>query len=85
MIRVTVARSASMLAGMNRAFATIVLTIAAMFAVVGRGLADDGAVPAAAPVPLPSLAPVCRKITPAVVRVESAGHVTTTTVSQRSP
>jgi hypothetical protein len=53
---------------------------------MGRGLADDGAVPAAAAASVPlHLAPVLRKITPAVVKVESAGHMTTTTVSQRSP
>jgi S1-C subfamily serine protease len=72
-----------MLAGMNRIIGTIALTIAAIFAVVAQGRAGDGAAPAAAPAPLPSLAPVLRKITPAVVKVEIAGHVTTGTGRKR--
>jgi S1-C subfamily serine protease len=52
---------------MNRVFGAIALTLA----VIGHGAAaDDGA----APTPLPSLAPILKKITPAVVKIEIRGR-----------
>jgi serine protease Do/serine protease DegQ len=67
---------------MNRIVGAIALTIAATVGVAGHGLADDVIAPAA-PAPMPSLAPVLRKITPAVVKVEISGHVTTGTGRRR--
>ena len=73
-----------MLVSMNRILGTIALAVAATFAVSGHGAAADGSTaPAAAPAPVPSFAPVLRKITPAVVKVEISGRVTTTTAQRR--
>jgi S1-C subfamily serine protease len=72
-----------MLASMSRIVRTIAMAVAVMFSVVGRGIAGDGVAPAAAPAPLPSLAPVLRKITPAVVKIEISGRVTTGTGRKR--
>jgi S1-C subfamily serine protease len=59
---------------MNR----IVGAIALSFVVTAQGMAtDDTAAPGAAVAPLPTLAPILKKITPAVVKVEIKGRVTT--------
>jgi serine protease DegQ len=56
---------------MNRTFGVIALS----FVVMGQGLpADDGTAPAVAPAPLPTLAPILKKVTPAVVKVEIRGR-----------
>ncbi len=80
-----------MWASMNQTFrmtalAAAVAALASCVAVSApaRG-ADAGSDtdPAAAAMPIPSLAPVLRKITPAVVKVEISGHVTTGTGRRR--
>jgi S1-C subfamily serine protease len=69
---------------MNRIFRTIALAAAAASAVsTPVPAADDTAPPAAAPAPMPTLAPILKKITPAVVKIEISGHVTTTTGQRR--
>ncbi|HMA74351.1 MAG TPA: trypsin-like peptidase domain-containing protein [Xanthobacteraceae bacterium] len=58
--------------------------IALSFVVFTQGMAADGVTaPAATPAPLPTLAPILKKITPAVVKIEIRGRVTTTTNSRR--
>ncbi len=50
------------------------LTFLAIAAVIGPGIAaDDEKAPAAASAPLPTLAPILKKITPAVVKIEIRG------------
>jgi serine protease Do/serine protease DegQ len=56
---------------MNR----IVGAIALSFMIAAQGLAAEG-IPAAAPPAMPTLAPILKKITPAVVKVEIRGRVT---------
>ena len=63
---------------MKRIFAAIALT----FAVMGQSIAaDDGAAPA--PAPTPTLAPILKKITPAVVKIEIRGRAPAGTNSRR--
>jgi S1-C subfamily serine protease len=66
---------------MNRIFSTIGITLAAALMAAGPGVAAEGEGATAAPTP--SLAPVLRKITPAVVKVEISGRVTATTAARR--
>jgi serine protease Do/serine protease DegQ len=67
---------------MNQTSCTIALILAAAFAAAAPGIAADGD-GASVPAPLPSFAPVLKKITPAVVKVEIRGHETTTTAQRR--
>ena len=57
---------------MNRIFGAIALS----FMVTGQGVATEAATRAGAPAPMPTLAPILKKITPAIVKVENKGHVT---------
>jgi S1-C subfamily serine protease len=58
---------------MNR----IIGAVALSFVVTAQGLGtDDAAAQAVVPVPMPTLAPVLKKIAPAVAKVEIKGHVT---------
>jgi S1-C subfamily serine protease len=76
------ARGTPMLARRNRTIGAVALMCAAVTcvaltcAVTGQVMAaDDTAATAAAPAPLPSLAPILKKITPAVVKIEIRGLV----------
>jgi S1-C subfamily serine protease len=65
---------------MNRIFGAITLS----FVVMGQGLpADDGTAPVSAPAPLPTLAPILKKVTPAVVKVEIKGRAAVGTGPKR--
>ena len=65
---------------MNRIFGAIALS----FVALGEGVAaDDRTAPAVAQAPLPSLAPVLKKITPAVVKIEIRGRAPVATNSRR--
>ena len=65
---------------MNRIFGAITLS----FVVMGQGLtADDGTAPAVAPAPVPTLAPILKKVTPAVVKVEIRGRAAAGTGRKR--
>jgi S1-C subfamily serine protease len=65
---------------MNR----IIGAIALSFVVTAQGMAtDDAATPVVAPAPMPSLAPILKKIAPAVVKVEIKGRVTTAGTNAR--
>src|SRR5262252_3264652 len=58
---------------MNRILGAIVLSVM----VGAQGLTtEDATAQATAPAPLPTLAPILKKITPAVVKVETKGRVT---------
>jgi serine protease DegQ len=64
------------LASMKQIFAAIALTFAVAFAVVGQSMAaDDGTTP--------TLAPILKKITPAVVKIEIRGRAPAGTNSRR--
>jgi serine protease Do/serine protease DegQ len=61
---------------MKRIFGAIALAFAVAFAVMGQSMAtDDGATP--------TLAPILKKITPAVVKIEIRGHAPAGTNSRR--
>jgi len=57
---------------MNRVFGAIALSVM----VGAQGLTKDVTAQGVAPAPLPTLAPILKKITPAVVKVETRGRVT---------
>jgi S1-C subfamily serine protease len=61
---------------MNRIFGAIGLSLAVTVQCMA---AEDAMPPAAAPGPMPSLAPILKKILPAVVHIEIRGHVATGT------
>jgi S1-C subfamily serine protease len=64
------------LASMKQIFAAIALTFAVAFAVMGQSMAaDDGTTP--------TLAPILKKITPAVVKIEIRGRAPAGTNSRR--
>jgi serine protease Do/serine protease DegQ len=65
---------------MNRIFGAIALSLMVTAQAVA---ADDATAPAVEPSPMPTLAPILKKITPAVVKVEIRGRVTTGTNSRR--
>ncbi len=57
---------------MNRIFGVIALSF---MVTVQSMAADDAAAPAVAPDPMPTLAPILKKITPAVVKIEIRGRI----------
>ncbi len=70
-----------MLATMNRTFAAIALS----FVVIAQGsAADDGTAGAVPPDRLPSFAPILKKITPAVAKVEIRGRAPVVGTNPRS-
>ena len=72
-----------MLAPINRICAAIGLSFAVTLAMMGRGTAANDGTAAAAPDKLPSFAPILKKISPAVVKVEIRGRAPSGTSSRR--
>jgi serine protease Do len=68
-----------MSATINRILAAIALS----FVAIAQGMADDETAGAVPPETLPSFAPVLKKITPAVVKVEIRGHAAAPAGSKR--
>jgi S1-C subfamily serine protease len=66
-------------ATMNRIFGAIALG----FLVIGQGMAAEDETAAAAPPPLPTLAPILKKVRPAVVKVEIRGRAAAGTNSRK--
>jgi len=65
---------------MNRMFGAIALS----FVIMGQGIAaDGGTAPAIMQAPMPTLAPVLKKITPAIVKIEIRGRASAGTNSRR--
>jgi S1-C subfamily serine protease len=65
---------------MNQMFGAITLS----FVVMGQGVAaDGGTAPAVAQAPMPTLAPILKKITPAVVKIDIKGRAPAGTNSRR--
>ena len=62
----------------------IIGAIALSFLVTAQALAeDDGTAPAVSPEAIPTLAPILKNITPAVVKIEIKGHAATGTNAKR--
>jgi S1-C subfamily serine protease len=80
-------RQELMLATMNRIFVAITLSLVAIaqstVAIAQSTAAEDGTAGAVSPDRLPSFAPVLKKITPAVVKVEIRGRAAAGTNSRR--
>jgi len=73
---------------MNRIFGAIalsfILSLISSFPATTLGMAaEDGTAPAAAPAPMPTLAPVLKKITPAIAKIEIRGRVAAGTNPKR--
>jgi S1-C subfamily serine protease len=66
-------------ATMNRIFGAIALG----FLVIGQGMAAEDETAAVAPPPLPTLAPILKKVRPAVVKVEIKGRAAVGTNSRK--
>jgi len=76
---IPIRRQEFMLATMNRIFAAIALS----FVVAQGNAADDGTAGAVPPDRLPSFAPILKKITPAVAKVEIRGRAAATGTNPR--